>query len=312
MKHAVLFYRRHEKIIVVVLISLMVTLLVSTWLIKDLREKERLSKLAEEEKQMAFHLYDNTNQKYYKLSDHYEKALFENSLDLMKKKDFKGAISMVEKALEFNPRNRAYWYHHGNLKVSTLDFESAIKSFHQAGYSGGLTDKISRFVPIMKERELNADEFKFIFDHLNGTPLKERILFCHGRTSESRKAHAEVVYAYLQHLNPDWVDRSFEYDSTERSLSIGGQGFSNLNGKDRGQTLLHLKLIHLSLRDTDVSQLQSLSPLPISSLDISGCPIHSVKWLRKVATLTKVILGSGQMSEDEVGRIPSRIEVVIR
>jgi hypothetical protein len=25
-----------------------------------------------------------------------------------------------------------------------------------------------------------------------------------------------------------------------------------------------------------------------------------------------VILGSGQMSEDEVGRIPSRIEVVIR
>ena len=236
------------------------------------------------------------------------------------------ALSEIDRELEKNPpSDDRLWSLKGHLLFLTQRFAEAEKSYAiKEGSQGYLRKLIPEYAPLIRDNGiLPAADFKRLIHQLSMAsldrqPLAERMIIYDSLKRNSPKETAEFIEVMLQISNKEWTRGHFRYDPETEHLEIHGPSFHSLyrrNGRRKSPTIPARSLIRIiplksvAFRNTQLHSFWHLTGLKIQSLDIRGhTPLH-LEALGKMPDLQKLVIESGQLSQEQIDALPERITV---
>jgi len=330
---ATLFFKRNSSVCITSLTFISVLLISTGLFISNLRESreqavaektraERVLELYEQEKianevirelyeqektareEIIYEVYQPLQKEIYNLTDNLS---FQDT-----PKSLKGAVAYLSQIIKNAPENKWAYMQRGYTYALMQQFNKANADFEKNSDTAEYLYELSRkYAEKKPDNELlsTQDLINFIGEEkLSGRHLAKVIIFVRYDASmrSSLADRAQIVKALLKHKNPHWKQEQFKYNRKTKYLSLGGssltrliQRHTKLHYKARNEYSLQLlqtiPIDALSIKDTEIFDLNELQGLNLKSLTIHNSLISDLSSLKEVApNLNKLTLSSTQ------------------
>ena len=115
----------------------------------------------------------------------------------------------------------------------------------------------------------------------------------------AKPQNRELLQTVLKRLNPDWTAEILDWDMKKERMEIGGRHLLELASKkplsESYNVLMKLKIKDLIISVPDFINLQQLSRLNCTSLDLSKTSVEDFSSLKEFQLLNKLIISNKQM-----------------
>ena len=169
--------------------------------------------------------------------------------------------------------------------------------------NGHLSDEV--FLKLLKRiNKLSKDSRENLMERVVAYQLKL------GKRSFVKENHLAQI---LKCWNTDWDVNGLKYNSKELILKLEGKELVLLKGLGGGSSELSLlrfiKANHLTLKNTGLESLKELNGFSVRALDLRGAKIQSLRQVRGMANLNRLIVAVSQFNEKELGRLPPSVKL---
>lgn len=150
-----------------------------------------------------------------------------------------------------------------------------------------------------------------------------RLLYYDAKLRNNWAEHSKLAHFVLKLWNPNWKNDEFIYQPDSKTLSLKGQGLSQLTYHHTANSTtrnwdLQVNLIgsmpveRLSLNGSDYYDFASLKDLPIHWLDISNTSIKQLLQIDQFKQLKTLIIHKSQFKSKKLKKTPDHIQVIVK
>jgi serine/threonine-protein kinase len=311
-----LLYRRNQRFCITVLCAALVMLGGATWSFWKIAEKERISSAARLEAEQTLMLYEAGIGELEKLSFQNAESVERAVIGLHLYTHEKRAEQLLLAALDAEPDNPVYLRSMGEHYFIMQRFNQAaeylVRGEKRNEYPDQIVCDLAHEYSLLKPNDDDRLTVEQMVDLLrrirdfNG--FEAMIVLNDQRQRVDPNERAVIIQEHLRSINPDWHDGWFEYDFASSRLRIGGKGLTRLAASP--SVLAGLQPRTLDISGSEISDLSSETGYAIESLDVRGCPLDRVHYLRRFVHLKKLVIHPGQLTQQELAMLPDWVEVI--
>ncbi|WP_168442349.1 serine/threonine-protein kinase [Pontiella desulfatans] len=308
-----LFYRRNRRFCLTILCSLLVVAIGAAWSFRKLSDKERAASEAREHAERTLSLYQAGQTELERMS--FENA--ESIVQLAERYQFHGDYNRAEAILKAvllaDDSNQLLHRELGKHYFIDQDFNAALPHLDRGVFrKDDVCETVLLYAGLTgDQKKLTAEQMVDIIHRIHvHEPLVLRLVLQDQRNRFDLEERAEIIEAYLRIINPDWVNGWFEYDAGSSVLRLGGKGLRRVSTQK--SVLIGLNPRVLDFSGSEVDELWKEVDIAVEVLDVRGTRMETIWFLKRFVHLRELIITPGQLSSEELRKLPERVQVIER
>ncbi|MCH2207474.1 MAG: serine/threonine protein kinase [Lentisphaerales bacterium] len=181
------------------------------------------------------------------------------------------------------------------------------------GYYAYMLPHLEKYKETKKDRELLSPEAftKLLSEIKPYKVLHLKKLIFYSEVTKNKEDLIPAIKHLFQRINPQWNPKNFNYHADSRRINIYGMNFKHLSKPYKTSPLQALSIKSLSIKNTEVEDISSLTNIPIRALDISNTniPFHNLRNNLPKALL-RITTEKDQFKKWQIEKLPAIIEFI--
>ncbi|VGO22892.1 protein kinase domain-containing protein [Pontiella sulfatireligans] len=308
-----LFYRRNRRFCLTVLCSLLVIVVGTVFGFIKISEKERMATEARQDAERTLALYEAGQTELEKVNAESIDSIILLAQRYQNQGNVDRALAILETALGEHPGDEKLSRTLGEVLMARQRFRAALPWFAQGIHPEDPVHDLVRDYAAMKpdDEKLTADQVVDVIHRLgNRQGPAFAVVLEDQKNRFDLEERARIIEAYLHGINPLWTDGWFEYDAEKSRLRLGGSGLNIISSEKN--LFVALKLRELDISGSDIEALWAQKELPVERLDIRGTPMKIIWPIKQLVHLRELVITPGQMSAEELKKLPEQVKVIER
>jgi len=307
-----LFYRRNRRFCLTLFCAALIIIVGTALSFWEVSEKERAATVARQEAERTLALYEAGRSALETMTSRNAESVVALATRYEIEGRVDGARAVLKTALEQEPENPIYLRAMGIHYFVEQRFGQAVTFLESSGDDDVIYSLSQEYATFkVDDAILGVNQ---VIDLLSRLPSRATMQLKLIMNDQNRRANlterAKIVKAYLQNINPDWVDGWFEFDAAESALRVGGSGLRRLATQQ--SVLDGLRLRSLDVSGSEVEDLWRESGYVLESLDIHDTPMKQPWFLRRFIHLKTLAISPGQFTPEQLQVLPDQVKIIER